>query len=426
MYNVPIYNISNPISPLLSEAGRMMKVLSVKAKLRAHSYYYLKKIIKFWFKTVPVTSRRGLNLINLTGVALFIYIFFAPCFAGEAIVLVANLDALFIPDANFYLSISSFSPLNPGTPGWGSPAPVKSYENAGTMKNLIIKENENKSGIYRWTNKYTGDTYIGQSTNLSARFIHYFNTSYLTSKKQLIISRALIKYGYSGFSLEILLEFCEKSDLLEREQYYLDRPVFGLPSLNFYWERFFFFIYKIKKRKLLKPEYNILKIAGSSLGFKHSEDTKAKISKCLKGIYVGKNSGAAPPLSSNYYSRSSWTEGRAFFGRVHSEETKVLMSIKKLGDKNHNFGRTLSEETKELIRLRAQGRIHSEETKALISQKHGNPVNVYEKVSGEFSLIGSFVSKRKAAQFLEISAGSVTRYMQSGKLFKDKYKFSTR
>jgi group I intron endonuclease len=112
--------------------------------------------------------------------------------------------------------------------------PVKSYENAGTMRKLIIKENENQSGIYRWTNKSTGDIYIGQSTNLSARFIHYFNISYLTSKKQLIISRALIKYGYSGFSLEIL-EYCEKSVLLEREQYYLDK---------------------------LNPPYNILKIAG--------------------------------------------------------------------------------------------------------------------------------------------------------------------
>jgi group I intron endonuclease len=384
-FNVPIFNISNPMSPLLSEAGRMMVVLTVKAKLRAHSYYLgaicrveRTKIIKFLFNTVPVTSRRGLNLINLTGVALFI--FFAHCFAGEAIVLVANFDAL--PDANFYLSISSFSQPS-GTVG--IPAPVKSYENASSTppKKLIIKENENKSGIYRWTNKCTPSgsaIYIGQSVNLSARFIHYFNTSYLSSRKQLIISRALIKYGYSEFSLEIL-EYCEKSDLLEREQYYID---------------------------LLKPEYNILKIAGSSLGFKHSEDTKAKISKSLKGIYVGKNS--------------------ALFGRVHSEETKALMSIKKLsaGDKNHNFGRTLSEETKELIRLRAQGRIHSEETKALMSQKHGDPINIYEKVSGEFSLIGSFVSRRKAAQFLEISAGTVTRYMQSGKLFKDKYKFSRR
>lgn len=71
----------------------------------------------------------------------------------------------------------------------------------------------------------------------------------------------------------------------------------------------------------------------------------------------------------------------------------------------------------------------TEETKAggfALSQKHGDPINIYEKVSGEFSLIGSFVSRRKAAQFLEISAGTVTRYMQSGKLFKDKYKFSRR
>ena len=182
-----------------------------------------------------------------------------------------------------------------------------------------------------------------------------------------------------------------------------------------------------------------------------------------KGIYVGKNS--------------------ALFGRIRpvfesplgfgTEETKAgLMSIKKLGDKNHNFGSTQpvfwgpnpkqpqatpslgpgragpgragpgragpgragfgTEETKELIRLRAQGRIRpsgTEETKAggfALSQKHGDPINIYEKVSGEFSLIGSFVSRRKAAQFLEISAGTVTRYMQSGKLFKDKYKFSRR
>jgi hypothetical protein len=46
-----------------------------------------------------------------------------------------------------------------------------------------------------------------QSTNLSVRFINYFNMSYLASKKALIISRALIKYGYSGFSLEILFFF---------------------------------------------------------------------------------------------------------------------------------------------------------------------------------------------------------------------------
>ena len=87
-------------------------------------------------------------------------------------------------------------------------------------------------------------------------------TSYLKSKESLIISRALIKYGYSNFSLTIL-EYCEKSELQEREQFYLDS---------------------------LGPVYNILKIAGSSSGHTLSEGTKAKISQALKGVYVGDKS----------------------------------------------------------------------------------------------------------------------------------------
>jgi len=65
----------------------------------------------------------------------------------------------------------------------------------------------------------------------------------------MVIYKALLKYGYSNFSLEIL-EFCEASETISREQYYLE---------------------------LLKPDYNVLKTAGSSLGYKHSEDTLAKL-----------------------------------------------------------------------------------------------------------------------------------------------------
>ena len=57
------------------------------------------------------------------------------------------------------------------------------------------------------------------------------------------INKALLKHGYAKFSLEIL-EYCNSEDLLKREQYYLDT---------------------------LKPEYNIVKKAGSTLGYKHSE-----------------------------------------------------------------------------------------------------------------------------------------------------------
>jgi ABC-type Fe3+ transport system substrate-binding protein len=47
---------------------------------------------------------------------------------------------------------------------------------------------------------------------------------------------------------------------------------------------FFFNLYKLKKKQgeqsyidLLKPKYNILRTAGSSLGYKHSEEATAKI-----------------------------------------------------------------------------------------------------------------------------------------------------
>ena len=254
---------------------------------------------------------------------------------------------------------------------------IKFYEDAYSMKKSIIKDNKNKSGIYKWTNKISNDVYIGQSIDLSKRFIRYFNLSYLKNRETLVISRALIKYGYNNFSLEIL-EYCDIADLTEREQYYLDT---------------------------LKPRYNTLKIAGSSSGHKLSEETKAKISKALKGVYVKEKS--------------------ALYGSSLSEETKALMSLKKSKSNNPLFGKTHTEESKELMRQKALGRKHSEETLLKISVSRGYPVQIYEKCNSEgFQLIGSFVSTRKAANFLGISASTVRQYINSGEIFKDRYKFT--
>jgi hypothetical protein len=60
----------------------------------------------------------------------------------------------------------------------------------------------------------------------------------------------LLRYGYSGFRLDIL-EYCYTTIIIEREQYYLNN---------------------------LKLEYNILKFAISLYGFKHCEATKLKLS----------------------------------------------------------------------------------------------------------------------------------------------------
>jgi len=79
---------------------------------------------------------------------------------------------------------------------------------------------------------------VGSAINLSRRFCTYY--SLLSIEKSLNRSKshilsALLKNGYSKFTLEIL-EYCDSEDLIKREQYYID---------------------------LLKPEYNILKRAGS-------------------------------------------------------------------------------------------------------------------------------------------------------------------
>lgn len=262
--------------------------------------------------------------------------------------------------------------------------PAVIYEDAFAMKKEILKDNKDKAGIYMWSNKITGDIYVGQSVNLSKRFLRYFNLNFLNSRNELVIHRALIKYGYLNFSLTIL-EYCDVSELDKREQYYFD-------SLN--------------------PQYNTQKIAGgSSKGLILSEETKNKISKALKGVYIK--------------DKAYW------YNRTLSDATKKLMSSKRKGELNPLYGKSHSEETKDLIRQKALGRKHSEDTKLLMSTKRGNPVNIYEKYTSadgasEFRLIGSFVSARRAGKFLDISGSTIIRYMNSGTIFKDRYKFSSK
>ena len=129
---------------------------------------------------------------------------------------------------------------------------------------------------------------------------YYFSKNirrYKTSK----IYNALLSHGFSAFSLTIL-EYIEidnlpkdeaKKLIMEQEQHYIDKFL---------------------------PEYNILKTAGSLLGFKHSDSTLVKLRKA-KG-----------------------NENNPMFGKFHSEETKLNMSeLKK--------GKLRSEETKLKIGL---------------------------------------------------------------------------
>lgn len=126
--------------------------------------------------------------------------------------------------------------------------PVIVYDNADLLKLQAVLENKGKSGVYRWTNKVNNKSYIGSSINLGKRLANYYNLNYISTSK-MSICKALIKYGYNNFTLEIL-EYCDSSDTILREQFFID---------------------------LCGPEYNILKLAGSSLGYKHTEETLEKM-----------------------------------------------------------------------------------------------------------------------------------------------------
>jgi len=108
----------------------------------------------------------------------------------------------------------------------------------------------------------SGKSYIGSSVKLNVRFKQYFNYNHISyPKRNLYIYKALLKYGYADFKLEIL-EYCTRDNVIEREQFYFDTCI---------------------------PEYNILKVAGSPIGYRHSEAAKKLISIAAKNREVSES-----------------------------------------------------------------------------------------------------------------------------------------
>jgi len=101
----------------------------------------------------------------------------------------------------------------------------------------------------------------------------------------------LLKHEYSKFELDIL-EYCDPLDVIAREQHYID---------------------------ILKPEYNILKVAGSLFGYKHTEESLAK----MKEIALNRSDETKAKLR------------EAALGKTNTRETKVKMSNSNKKIKHH-------------------------------------------------------------------------------------------
>ena len=135
-------------------------------------------------------------------------------------------------------------------------------------------------GIYRMTNTKTGKFYIGSSVDIRKRWYKHLSHLRRGIHANAHLQAAFTQSGEDAFLFQ-LVEACEPGALLALEQQHIDA---------------------------LRPEYNICAVAGNTLGYRHTEQGRAKMSVANKG-------------------------NQRFLGRKHSEETKQKLSKAKTGIK---------------------------------------------------------------------------------------------
>ena len=221
----------------------------------------------------------------------------------------------------------------------------KVYENFKEDRVNIVKEEKGRSGVYLLINKVNNQTYVGSSTNLASRMRNYLNKAFLKSKQNINmpIIKALLKYDYVNFSLWIL-EYVEPAFLTARETFYITHVM---------------------------PYYNVLKEGYSSLGYKHTEETKKLLSELAKN-------------------------------RVHSDETKGLIARVVTGENNPFYNRNHSVESK----LR------------MIEANSAYPVYIYNSLK---ELLVIFPSVKTLAKLVKSNHPTLVKNIQEQTIFRGEW-----
>lgn len=135
------------------------------------------------------------------------------------------------------------------------------------------------TGVYLIKNLVSGSKYVGSSLDIHNRANNHFSSLNANKHKNPHLQASYNKYGRDKFIFGVL-EYCDNSILLEREQHYIDN---------------------------LRPEYNIYLVAGNSYGTKRTQE---QINKMVQNR-----------TKNNQYT----------YGYVMSEETKEKIRQKAIG-----------------------------------------------------------------------------------------------
>nr|QCX41972.1 LAGLIDADG endonuclease [Beauveria bassiana] len=225
---------------------------------------------------------------------------------------------------------------------------INTYTNFKENRNQILKELKDKSGVYLLINNINGHTYVGSSVHLAARMKNYLNTAFLKSKQNLNmpITKALLKYDQSNFSL-FILEFVNIDMLTVKETFYITS---------------------------ILPYYNVLKQGYSSLGYKHTEETKKLLSELAKN-------------------------------RRHSETTKGLIARALIGENNPFYNKNHSIESKRRI----------------VEAKSAYPVYIYNSFKQLLVISPSVLT---IAKKINTNHSTIISYIKEQTLFRGEWYFT--
>jgi len=249
------------------------------------------------------------------------------------------------------------------------------------------------TGVYKITNTVNNKSYIGSSVDVYQRGCMY---KHLIKRKKLHnkhLQSSVEKYGYDNFTFEILHK-CEKNvslfELHQLEQLYINK---------------------------INPAYNKRTIVDTNQLLSHSQETKDKISKSLKESFKN-GSKVINRIQEHNIKVSlfdlSGNHIQDFPGLAHCAEF--------IGIKYQSVTFAINSQRK---RVKQYIVLRTEESHTIESFLNKPRLSYAKKVTVldvDTNDIIEFTNCKNCSEFIKCKQGTVKKYFENGKLWKNKYK----